>query len=798
MTAKEIRSLCIDASQVYYDYLERNGKGIHTINILSIAKVKHDKLKLKVSSKIFDEESLVFKSLSDGKEWTIESIKIQVYDRDTNNLIIKPNAEVYESMAGARASDWIILSDLKFLVERVEQWYEVNGKDLALPKKASSLHPPKADFFFEDDRPSEEQRRALDLVFKNPLSYIWGAPGTGKTQFVLSYAILNYLADKKKVAIVAPTNHALEQIYRGVIKMTDKAGIERKQILRLGGPSKKFADEYPDVCEVIGLENQLRQLDKQIDILENILGIDEFSEEEAYLQEALEHIAKAKKLASDRDDLEEADRSLYKQLEEIEINVRASELRIRNLQGEQESLRKKRDSLLYGLAKVFGKNKNYTREIERLIWEEATLGMELKKADVVKEETLKKIKENNAHLEEDFATLETTLDSLGSTLAKTKIPQEDIPYDFGEQLDLIKERLDQIEDDRPVYETLATEYRNLDETVIRLNYEKLKEERARLANYSTEERLRNVSIIGATLDTYLYRFREEKLKVNHIFLDEAGYSNIIKALTLFNQKVPITFLGDHMQLPPVCELSKQDIQQNEEFRPVTVWDRSAIYIEDVFEQKDLTGVVERYLSGARPSFRRLKKENLTGTFRFGRALADVLQQFVYPEGFSSQKREETEVIIYDVQNPTHLRNGTRKNQSEVTAIGNLIRSNFTAEDSVAILAPYTAQVRAIGKELPDFLRNNKVLTVHKSQGQEWDTVVFSVCDIGNGKRPWFTDSQNPLSNGLNNINTAISRTKKTLIIVCDAHAWKRRENQLIAGVLEAATQRVDFQNLSTK
>ncbi len=795
MTIEQIRATCIDASKIYYNHLDKNNKGVYNINIRSIEKVKNDKLKLKITSKIFDEETLVFKHLATGKEWSIENIKIQVYDRDTNTLIIKPNTDVYEKMAAANVNDWAIVSDLKFLIERVRQWYERNGKDLKLPERASDLKPPRSDVFFNDDLPSEEQLRALKNIFTNPLSYIWGAPGTGKTQFVLSYAILHYLANKKKVAIVAPTNHALEQIYRGVIKMTDKAGIDREQILRLGGPSKKFADDFPEVCEIIGLENQLKQINKQIDILENILGIDEFSHEEETLrnalnvaQEIIDYIPVTKRI-------EEQYQQGLSQIDQTNLNVHGLELKIRNLQKEQDILRKKRDSFLYSIAKAFGKKRNYTREIDKLLWDEATVGVDLKKTVLNKEDAIDKAKQNRTLQKETEIALNKLHQNLNSELSKTEVDNSKKTTDIDEIKTLVQNRLTKIENERPVFETLAAEYQHLDNGTVQANYERLKLERSRLENYSTEQRLKNVSIVGATLDTYLYRFKEEQLNVDHIFLDEAGYSNIIKALTLFNQDVPVSFLGDHMQLPPVCEISKRDIQNNETYRPVMVWDQSAIFLEDLFEQDDLNPIVERYLNNANASFNLLKKENLTGTFRFGNSLASVLQTFVYPEGFNSRRTDETEIIVYHVHNLPKFRNGTRKNLSEVNAITSLIKSNFTPDDSVAILAPYTAQVRAIGNELPAYLQNNKVLTVHKSQGQEWATVIYSVCDIGNGKQPWFTDSQNPLSNGLNNINTAISRTKKTLIIVCDSLAWKEREGQLITGVLKAATRHVDFENI---
>jgi hypothetical protein len=57
-----------------------------------------------------------------------------------------------------------------------------------------------------------------------------------------------------------------------------------------------------------------------------------------------------------------------------------------------------------------------------------------------------------------------------------------------------------------------------------------------------ETRLKNVNVMAYTLDGYINRYMDSKLDVEHIFFDEAGYTNIIKVLTLFNHDVSITLL----------------------------------------------------------------------------------------------------------------------------------------------------------------------------------------------------------------------------------------------------------------
>ena len=69
----------------------------------------------------------------------------------------------------------------------------------------------------------------------------------------------------------------------------------------------------------------------------------------------------------------------------------------------------------------------------------------------------------------------------------------------------------------------------------------------------------------------------------------------------------------------------------------------------------------------------------------------------------------------------------------------------------------------------------KVFTIHGSQGREWDTVILSVVE---------TTHSGFLTPVL--INTAVSRAKKCLILVCDADYWKTRDEHLIGGLLSCA------------
>lgn len=163
-------------------------------------------------------EALYFEILTTGTRYS--DPEIITYDRDRNILVIRPTPETYSDFDRLNAWDILVGSDLKFLVQRLEGWYWANGSQLMIPTACPDLGAPTD--YLPECKPSEEQKRAIEAIFSNPFTYVWGAPGSGKTQFVLAYAIMHYIRNNKRVVICAPTNNAVEQILRGVLAMIDR------------------------------------------------------------------------------------------------------------------------------------------------------------------------------------------------------------------------------------------------------------------------------------------------------------------------------------------------------------------------------------------------------------------------------------------------------------------------------------------------------------------------------------------------------------------------------------------------
>lgn len=794
MTKEEIRDIAIDSSKAYYEYLDQNDKGIQEVDVFELEYLqgKDIVIKLRLSAKLFDIEAIFFKNLRINKKYDTANIKVIEYDNDKNILLIKPAENVKAEFSGLINTDIKVVSDLKFLVERVKAWYELNGSKIALPKKASkySRNFQNIEFFKDKNfQPSDNQMQSLGNIFTSPFSYVWGAPGTGKTQFVLSYAVLHYIKKGDKVAILAPTNNAIEQVLRGVIKMTDKAGVDRKQIIRLGTPSKKFAEAFSEVCEEKGIQKKLAEMDKQIDILERMLNfqnqkkaIDEFNNVMPEFDKLTELTSKIK--------------SEQKLVSEINGQHKKKEIEVKiindNLLNQIQQLNKnvaKTNSISHKIVKVFSSKPTNT---ERTIPEIETKILNSKKdleyskyelseisnkrteqensIKIIQELAFSKIK-NLINQAKEFSEINATISAL-STDNISKIKEE--------VNSIIAQKTEKLEVDQHLF----SEYKNSDLLDIKYELNNYLALRAKLTASSTEERLKSVNVIACTLDGYIGRYAETKLNVEHIFLDEAGYANIIKALTLFNHTTPISFLGDHKQLPPVCEINDSDIERDDKFNNMFLWAQSAIFLDTLFSNsKDICR--NQYLQNTDFSPNNITRTSLNSTYRFGNNLAQILAKYVYANDFNSKNPEgETKILYVDAKKTEGLKSRTSINEvSEISKIVASLKRN--GNDDFVILTPYKKQIRLLNNHLPQERNNLKILTVHGSQGREWDTVILSVVDTSD---KWFVDTTIPISKGLNLVNTAVSRAKRNLIIVCDLNYWAGQKGQLITELINCGQE----------
>lgn len=177
------------------------------------------------------------------------------------------------------------------------------------------------------------------------------------------------------------------------------------------------------------------------------------------------------------------------------------------------------------------------------------------------------------------------------------------------------------------------------------------------------------------------------------------------------------------------------------------------------------------------------RSDLTQTFRFDKKLAEILNRHVYKNGFTSSiEKGETEIYFIHAEKREPAK--SRISHQEAQAIQDLLKQ-LNVQEEFIILTPYKKQVAKLGETMPKERNDLKILTVHGSQGREWNTVILSVVDTSD---KWFVDSLLKMSNGLNLLNTAVSRAKSKLFIVCDTRYWKHQPGQLITDLLAGANE----------
>lgn len=531
-----VEETLIQSAQTYFEHLEQNGLGVEEIKILSYAFEDHQ-LTLALNQKLFSTDNLVF--FLEDKEYAIgEEEEISVSSYDEKNLVL----QLYFKNASLNPKNkpFRLVSDLKFLVKNVEVFF--NEQKIALPS-ASPL--PLSEEGILRDELSEEQYRAIQTIFSHPLVYIWGAPGSGKTQRVLFQAILHLLKQGKKIALLAPTNNALEQALKTLIAKLDELHLDRSLILRLGVPTLEFSQIYPEICESV----------------------------------------------------------------------------------------KNRESNLFNFS-------------------------------------------------------------------------------------------------------------------------------------NPRERIKEAQVLAMTLDGFIKRYKELGVSFDHCFLDECAFAPLVKVCALCVMDTPLTLLGDHKQLMPVCEMKPKDLQIHPEGK---LWNLSALFLEHFLQGKALEGKLD---------FEVTKLATLRHTHRYGNNLASILNHYIYRNGLRGRE-ERSEIYYLDCSSfdTSHLRGEPKSNNNLAEIVG--VKKIIEGLSDWGVITPFVQQRKDM---IYNGIPYDRVFTIHGSQGQEFENVIFSPVLL----HYHLTDSHNPQA--LKALNVAISRVKKRLFIVCDYGYWMREGDQFLSAILREAKE----------
>lgn len=738
------------------------------------------------------------------------SAHILAYDRRSGRAEI-----AVEEMPSDKDGELVI--DFKWLIKRCLDWLTKNGSKISNPFLLPSRSLGNVRHVSSHVSLSDEQSEAINSLLSNSAGYVWGPPGTGKTRHVLAETVGHLIRAGKRVLVTAPTNLAVDNALDAVLRL---ACVPNHQILRLGIPSPEFSSNWPECCEEKALEGKLNALEAQAQLIAKRI------DSRRRLEELETLIPKQKEIASNifkvADELDKDCRGMNRQIVEAEellssvtngshrteweigerrvshASLKLDELRngIAALEVDQMRLVAERHLLSKQLANIGWLARLFTRRREELTRTRTVLDDRL--AEV--ESTLRSQRQRSEVLETQGASFNSEITILegelvGFVTAKqaAEITRNQLVTDNHLLLERQNQAGTEANDAGEKIALMIEEKEELmalgelpDESAIAsLSAELIEacEKMSRITQNLSEKR-----VLGMTLDGFIGLTMDQALHFDHIVVDEAGYAPLAKVLPLLIQGCPISLLGDHRQLPPVYVADKHILSES-------YWGVSALYLEEAFQSGIGDDPQQMVISAQKdPRFQQMHRSQLTMSYRFGPKLADLLNRHFYDIDLRSHATTGTNIRSIDCppSGPTDC--ASWQNPAEADGIVKAVKGwvEWPASDkgTLAILTPYRAQVQLLRNYLKRLQRSKEaeswkdrqwddfgrieVMTVHRSQGREWDSVFFSVSDTGRiaGNRPFLSDTS--CYKGKLVVNTAISRSKRYLRFFFDRQFWKGR------------------------
>ena len=276
----------IESAYNYYNYAKNNKTSRTEVKISEIQQLSRDTFIFSLAKKLTRPDSvcLCIKSYLIESDWYAEKdeayinpnlFEIQQADMVGVTITIKIKNPLLNIFNQLIKEEITVVSDLKFLIRNVMKWYQDFGDRISLPGapriSAEEIYFRGEALQKSNEKESREQKKAVKTALSEKISYIWGAPGTGKTQYVLADCLLTYIKRGERVLVLAPTHNAIEQTLSAVIKTMEAQNENINCIYRLGIPTSNFAKKYPGLCDRIDRNATIESITKEIELLNTLI-----------------------------------------------------------------------------------------------------------------------------------------------------------------------------------------------------------------------------------------------------------------------------------------------------------------------------------------------------------------------------------------------------------------------------------------------------------------------------------------------------------------------------------------------
>jgi len=262
------------------------------------------------------------------------------------------------------------------------------------------------------------------------------------------------------------------------------------------------------------------------------------------------------------------------------------------------------------------------------------------------------------------------------------------------------------------------------------------------------DRLRSAPVVAATTSTAGSRAMRE-CDFDVAVVDEASQLAEPDALAAINRADRFALVGDHRQLPPVVR-AENDLA-------------TSLFERLIEEHPDAAVALDRQYRMGQAIQAFPSREFYDGRLRpatsevAGRRIDDLLRGGELPPELRSP------VSFHHVDGDGARHTDVREAERIEEIVAAYEAAGLARED-IGVIAPFRAQVAEIDRRLPEEV---PVDTVDRFQGSSQEAIVVSFVASGDLSGPLFEDERR--------LNVALTRAKRTLVLVGDREALESRD-----------------------
>jgi hypothetical protein len=648
-----------------------------------------------------------------------------------------------------RLDNTALLQALHDRLESIEQGQVIGFRDefaeCVLTNAGAECVPSRLVKWPWPHKPTPNQKRFVEVALANEISWLFGPPGTGKTDS-LSALTRNLYEDGERVLICSNTNQAVDQLLHQLCRKmlaTNDPALEDGRVVRLGRIGDELNKQFGEFItpekiaerrsgELIArrqeLESELERLGHEVahaeDALRRFLFLDEARNKE--------HTATIKL------------RNVEKGCERTRALQSAAQLRLEELSAELQ-----RRSQAGSLRRLLMRNEAAIRQ--DLLRQQSKVS-EVRNAVTTEAHTLASARRDHENSATDRTAAEKAV--------------------AGENRDQCTELVQKYNAKRqPLRDELATIAKMLEDI--------------------RNEVLREARIVGATVTRTFLR-PVEFAAFDTVIVDEASMillPAVFHAAGLATRRVVIA--GDLQQLPPIVQTEQQSIHD--------------VLAHDVFSEADIT--LDKATEGQIPRLVMLDEQfrmdpsicSIVSTTFY----KDRLQ--THSDRTSSRFIESSfltsRLTIIDTSRiwPFTTRNAfnSRLNLMHALTVRNLIlhlNANGRLADEnnkgrVGVCTPYSAQAKLLREVLKAHDLDSTMVrasTVHGFQGDERALMVLDLVDsVGERNAGIFLQADQLEDSGAKLMNVALSRAREGLVVVANLTFLDQKlpSNAILRGVM---------------